>query len=406
MSPYEGKHGHNSRSKHHGTGYHGSSTGQRGGKPQDEFMWFWFCHVCGDGPMSTEIDDACPEVSCAHWRCRDCPTEYHNLSIDTYHGSPRPSTSAKPDISLRSAAPDSKDQPVVVESNQDTTPPLERKASGSQQWAPTLPPHGGDNVKTGSNFSATRRIGRESQSSIDNGNEQPPVWREVELPLRERIGQQGDEIRGPLVVPTVSDRKRWAGFRKEESQGDDESDDLVEVSDKLEENHSSEPLPEEGRAAMASVEKQATEVLSKDTSGKASTLASMQAKQDLKDEPFPASSSQGEGGEREGYARPGSKTYTESQVEPASFPEEGESYENLGRYPTPPYISYETPRPRKVAFQAEESPLDMSRFTRPSLHHDRSPESILEALAPTFSISDHVSGFDSKDEQFGEFTNF
>jgi hypothetical protein len=268
-----------------------------------------------------------------------------------------------------------------------------------------LPPHGGDNAKTGSNFSATRGIDRESQSPIDNGNERPSVWHEVELPLRERIGQQDDEIRGPLVVPTVSNRKRWAGLRMEESQGDDESDDLVEVSDKLEEDHSSEPPPEEGRAAMASVEKQATVVLAKDTSGKASTLASTQGKQDLEDEPFPASSSEGKGSEREGYGRPGSKTYTEKQVEPASFPE-GEPYENEGRNPTPADISYETPRPRQVAFQAEESRLDLSGFKRPSLHHDRSPGSVLEVLAPTFSISDHVSGFDSKDEHFGEFTNF
>jgi hypothetical protein len=191
----------------------------------------------------------------------------------------------------------------------------------------------------------------------------------------------------------------------EEAQGDDKDGDLVEVPDKLKEDLSSEPLPEEERAAVASVEKQVTEDLAKIISGKASTLASTQAKQDPKDEPFPASSSEGEGGEREGYEQPGSKTYTERQAEPASFPEEGESYENEGRNPTPADIAYETPPLRQVAFQAEESPLDLSGFKRPSLHHGRSPESVLEALAPTFSISDHVSDFDSK-EHLGEFTNF
>jgi hypothetical protein len=192
----------------------------------------------------------------------------------------------------------------------------------------------------------------------------------------------------------------------EETQGDDENDYLAEVSDKLEKGLSSEPLPEEERAATASVEKQVTEDLAKIISGKASTLASTQAKQDLKDGPFPASSSEGEGGEREGYERLGSKTYTERQVEPASFPEEGESYENEGRSSTPSDISYETFPLRQVAIQAEESPLDLSSFKRPSLHHDRSPETVLEALAPTFSISDRVSDFDSKEEHLGEFTNF
>jgi hypothetical protein len=191
----------------------------------------------------------------------------------------------------------------------------------------------------------------------------------------------------------------------EEAQGDYKDGDLVEVSDKLEEDLSSEPLPEEERAVMPSAEKVVTKFLAKFTSGMASILASTQAKQDLKDEPFPASSSEGEGGEREGYGRPGSKTYTERQVEPASFPEEVEPYENEGRNPTPADISYETPPPRQVAFQAEESPLGLSGFKRPSLHHDRSPESVLEVLAPAFSISDHVSGFDLKGEHFGEFTN-
>jgi hypothetical protein len=321
--------------------------------------------------------------------------------------SPRPSTPAKPDIPLRSAAPDSKDQRIVVKSNQDTTPPLEQKASVSQQWAHTLPPHGGDNAKTGSNFSATLGIGRESQSSIDNGNERPPIWREVELPLRERIRQQDNEIRGPLVVPTVSYTERRAGFRMEETQGDDENDYLAEVSDKLEEDlSSSEPLPEEERAAVALVEKQVTKVLAKDTSRMASTLASTQAKQDFKDEPFPTSSSEGEASEREGYGRPGRKTYRERQEEPASFPEELESYENEDRSPTPSDISYETFPLRQVAFQTEESPLDMSGFTGPSLHHNRSLESVLERLDPIFSISDHVSSSDSKDKHFSEFTNF
>jgi hypothetical protein len=398
------KHRHSGHDKHRSTGHHGSSISQRGGKPQEKLEWFWFCHQCGDGPMSTEIIPACPQVYCAHWRCGDCTVESVTTSLPE---SPRASTPAKPDIPLRSAAPDSKDQPVVVKSNQDTTPLLEQKASGSQQWAHTLPAHGGDNVKTGSNFSATRGIGRESQSPIDDGKEPPSVWRKAGLSiraLREKIEQQDDEIRGPLAAATISSRKRLA--RMEAAQGDYKDDDIVEVSDKLEEVLSSEPLPEEERAAMALVEKQVTEVLAKDTSGKASTLASTQAKQDLKDEPFLASSSEGEGGEREGYRWPRSKTYTERQVEPESFPEEGESFENEGGYPAPANISVETPPLRQVAFQAEESPLDLSGFKRLRLHQNRSPESVLEALAPTFSISDHVSGFDSKDEHFGEFTNF
>ena len=264
-----------------------------------------------------------------------------------------------------------------------------------------MSPHGGDNAKTGSNFSAIRGIDRESQSPIDNGNERPSVWRKVGLSfraLRGKIGQQDHEIRGPLAVTTLSSTKRLAHM--EETQGDDKDGDLVEIPDKL------EPLSEEERAAVASVEKQVTEDLARIISGKASTLASTQAKQDPKDEPFPASSSEGEGGEREGYEQPGIKTYTESQAEPASFPEEGESYEKEGRNLTPADIAYETPPLRQVAFQAEESPLDLSGFKRPSLHHGRSPESVLEALAPTFSISDHVSDFDSKEEHLGEFTNF
>jgi len=36
--------------------------------------------------------------------------------------------------------------------------------------------------------------------------------REAELLSDEQVQQQEDEIRGPLVVPTVSNRKRWAGF--------------------------------------------------------------------------------------------------------------------------------------------------------------------------------------------------
>jgi hypothetical protein len=167
----------------------------------------------------------------------------------------------------------------------------------------------------------------------------------------------------------------------EKTQGDDENDYLAKVSDKLKEDLSSEPLPEEERAAMASVEKQVTEDLAKINSGKASTLASTQTKQGLKDEPFPASSSKGEGSEMEGYERPESKTYRERQVEPASFPE-GDSYENVGRNPTPANISFPSP------------PLSPR------------PESVLEEMVPTLSNSDHVSGFDSRGEHFGEFKNF
>ena len=246
---------------------------------------------------------------------------------------PRPSTPAKPDIPLRSTAPDSKDQPVVVKSNQDTTPPLEQKASGSHQWAHTLPPHGGDNVKTGSNFSATRGIDKESQSPIDNGNERLSVW-QVALfirALREKIGQQDDEIPGPLAVPTVSSAKRLA--RMEEAEGDDKDGDLVEISHKLEEYLSSEPLPEKERAVIASVKNRLEErLLAKYIPGKTSTLASA---------------------------------------------------------------------------QAEESPLDLSGLTGPYLDHRHHipRESSSEVLVPTFSNSDHVPRFDTKDEHFGEFTN-
>jgi hypothetical protein len=36
---------------------------------------FWFCHRCGDGPMSSAIP-ACTEYNCFHHRCSDCTVEY------------------------------------------------------------------------------------------------------------------------------------------------------------------------------------------------------------------------------------------------------------------------------------------------------------------------------------------
>ncbi|KAE9366683.1 hypothetical protein N431DRAFT_417524 [Stipitochalara longipes BDJ] len=50
----------------------------KGNRPTDTEEWFWFCHQCGDGPLSTNIP-ACADTTCNHWRCGDCRMELHKL---------------------------------------------------------------------------------------------------------------------------------------------------------------------------------------------------------------------------------------------------------------------------------------------------------------------------------------
>ena len=126
-------HYHKSYSKHHSSsnrkdGTDGNSTNQRGSKPQEKFDWLWFCCMCGDGPMTTEIVHACPQFSCNHQRCEECTVKLYNI---TGHGNLWPSTPPNPDIPLQSASPQSKDQPVVVDLDEDQPSLFVQKSSGS-----------------------------------------------------------------------------------------------------------------------------------------------------------------------------------------------------------------------------------------------------------------------------------
>ncbi|KUJ09802.1 uncharacterized protein LY89DRAFT_675953 [Mollisia scopiformis] len=121
-------HYHISHSKYHSSsnrkdGTDGKRTNQRGSKPQEKFDQFWFCHMCGDGPMTTEIVLVCPEFSCNHQRCEECTVQLYRFSR---HGNLWPSTSPNPDIS-----PQSKSQPVVVDLDEDPPSLLVQKSSGS-----------------------------------------------------------------------------------------------------------------------------------------------------------------------------------------------------------------------------------------------------------------------------------
>ena len=95
---------------------------------------------------------------------------------------------------------------------------------------------GGDHIDSGNNFTEAQGKDAESQPRLDNEEEKRKVRPEAELPLHERTRQQDDEIRDPLVIPIVSDRKRWAGFDIEEGHGDDEDEDGGQVE------NSNEPI--------------------------------------------------------------------------------------------------------------------------------------------------------------------
>jgi hypothetical protein len=147
-------HYHKSSSKHHSSsnrkdGTDGNSTNQRGSKPQETFDWFWFCHMCGDGPMTTEMILSCPQFSCNHERCEECTVELYKF---TEHGNPWPSTPPNPDIPLQSASPQSRDQPVIVDLVEDRPSLLVQKSSGSDNSPKKLLVNKDNYIDSGSNL--------------------------------------------------------------------------------------------------------------------------------------------------------------------------------------------------------------------------------------------------------------
>jgi hypothetical protein len=286
--------------------------------------------------MTTEIVFACPQVDCNHWRCAECPVESYKI---IGHGNPRPSTPRNPNIPLQSASPQSTDQPVVVDLDEDQSSLPVQKSSGSDISPKTLLINEDDRTDGGSNLAETQGKDGKLPPSMDDGKEKQKIWREAELPLHERIRQQDDKVRGPLVVPIVSKRKGWAGFDIEEYQGVDEDNGLLAKVDKHEGRISSVPFHAPGEPLSLpshtwgkqdvsqvyelAIHHQVNKVLTKDTSGRPGILSSTPAKQDLEDEQILASVSEDDGSEIGVSGPVERKGYREPQGKPRALSEEG-----------------------------------------------------------------------------------